>query len=130
MGSYGIGVGRTMAAVVEQNYDENGIIWPTNIAPFTCAVVLISSKDEDQVRISNELYDTLQKANVDVLLDDRDERPGVKFKDMELIGIPYRITVGRGVKEGKLEWTDRYTGEKTEIAIEDVYSEIEKVFAM
>ena len=66
----------------------------------------------------------------DVILDDRNERPGVKFKDMELIGIPYRITVGRGVKEGKLEWTDRYTGEKSEIAIEDVYSEIEKVFAM
>ena len=66
----------------------------------------------------------------DVILDDRNERPGVKFKDMELIGVPYRITVGRGIKEGKLEWTDRYTGEKTEIAIEDVYSEIEKVFAM
>ena len=65
-----------------------------------------------------------------VILDDRNERPGVKFKDMELIGVPYRITVGRGIKEGKLEWTDRYTGEKTEIAIEDVYSEIEKVFAM
>ena len=65
-----------------------------------------------------------------MLLDDRNERPGVKFKDMELIGVPYRITVGRGIKEGKLEWTDRYTGEKTEIAIEDVYSEIEKVFAM
>ena len=127
MGSYGIGVGRTMAAVVEQNYDENGIIWPTNIAPFTCAVVLISSKDEDQVRISNELYDTLQKANVDVLLDDRDERPGVKFKDMELIGIPYRITVGRNAKDGIVELKSRTGDINEEIKVEDVVNRIQEL---
>ena len=127
MGSYGIGVGRTMAAVVEQNYDENGIIWPTNIAPFTCAVVLISSKDEDQVRISNELYDTLQKSNVDVLLDDRDERPGVKFKDMELIGIPYRITVGRNAKDGIVELKSRTGDINEEIKVEDVVNRIQEL---
>ena len=85
---------------------------------------------EEQVKIANDLYEFCKEHKFDVILDDRNERPGVKFKDMELIGVPYRITVGRCIKEGKLEWTDRYTGEKTEIAIEDVYSEIEKVFAM
>ncbi len=127
MGSYGIGVGRTMAAVVEQNHDENGIIWPTNIAPFTCAIVMISSKDEDQVRISNELYNTLLDANVDVLLDDRDERPGVKFKDMELIGIPYRITVGRNAKDGIVELKSRTLDINEEIKVEDVLNRIQEL---
>ncbi len=127
MGSYGIGVGRTMAAVVEQNHDENGIIWPTNIAPFTCAIVMISSKDEDQVRVSNELYNTLLDANVDVLLDDRDERPGVKFKDMELIGIPYRITVGRNAKDGIVELKSRTLDINEEIKVEDVLNRIQEL---
>ncbi len=127
MGSYGIGVGRTMAAVVEQNHDENGIIWPTNIAPFTCAIVMISSKDEDQVRVSNELYNSLSDANVDVLLDDRDERPGVKFKDMELIGIPYRITVGRNAKDGIVELKSRTGDINEEIKVEDVLNRIQEL---
>ncbi len=127
MGSYGIGVGRTMAAVVEQNHDENGIIWPTNIAPFTCAIVMISSKDEDQVRVSNELYNSLLDANVDVLLDDRDERPGVKFKDMELIGIPYRITVGRNAKDGIVELKSRTGDINEEIKVEDVLNRIHEL---
>ena len=118
MGSYGIGLERCMAAVADQHHDDFGIKWPVEIAPFRLAIVPVSLKDEEQVKIANDLYEYCN------------ERPGVKFKDMELIGVPYRITVGRGIKEGKLEWTDRYTGEKTEIAIEDVYSEIEKVFAM
>ena len=130
MGSYGIGLERCMAAVADQHHDDFGIKWPVEIAPFRIAIVPVSLKDEEQVKIANDLYEYCKEHKFEVILDDRNERPGVKFKDMELIGVPYRITVGRGVKEGKLEWTDRYTGEKTEIAIEDVYSEIEKVFAM
>ena len=130
MGSYGIGLERCMAAVADQHHDDFGIKWPIEIAPFRLAIVPVSLKDEEQVKIANDLYEFCKEHKFDVILDDRNERPGVKFKDMELIGIPYRITVGRGVKEGKLEWTDRYTGEKSEIAIEDVYSEIEKVFAV
>ena len=127
MGSYGIGVGRTMAAVVEQNHDDNGIIWPTNIAPFTCAIVMISSKDEDQVRVSNDLYNTLLDANVDVLLDDRDERPGVKFKDMELIGIPYRITVGRNAKDGIVELKSRTGDLNEEVKVDEVLNRIQEL---
>ncbi len=127
MGSYGIGVGRTMAAVVEQNHDENGIIWPKNIAPFTCAIVLISSKDEDQVRVSNDLYNTLLNAGVEVLLDDRDERPGVKFKDMELIGIPYRVTVGRNAKDGIVELKSRIGDLNEEVKVEDVLNRIQEL---
>lgn len=127
MGSYGIGVGRTMAAVVEQNHDDNGIIWPTNIAPFTCAIVMISSKDEDQVRVSNDLYNTLLDSNVDVLLDDRDERPGVKFKDMELIGIPYRITVGRNAKDGIVELKSRTGDLNEEVKVEEVLNRIQEL---
>ena len=127
MGSYGIGVGRTMAAVVEQNHDDDGIIWPTNIAPFTCAIVMISSKDEDQVRISNDLYNTLLDANVDVLLDDRDERPGVKFKDMELIGIPYRITVGRNAKDGIVELKSRTGDLNEEVKVDEVLNRIQEL---
>ena len=130
MGSYGIGLERCMAAVADQHHDDFGIKWPIEIAPFRLAIVPVSLKDEEQVKIANALYEYCKEHKFEVILDDRNERPGVKFKDMELIGIPYRITVGRGVKEGKLEWTDRYTGEKSEIAIEDVYTEIEKVFAM
>ena len=130
MGSYGIGLERCMAAVADQHHDDFGIKWPIEIAPFRLAIVPVSLKDEEQVKIANDLYEYCKEHKFEVILDDRNERPGVKFKDMELIGVPYRITVGRGVKEGKLEWTDRYTGEKSEIAIEDVYSEIEKVFAV
>lgn len=130
MGSYGIGLERCMAAVADQHHDDFGIKWPVEIAPFRLAIVPVSLKDEEQVKIANDLYEFCKEHKFDVILDDRNERPGVKFKDMELIGIPYRITVGRGIKEGKLEWTDRYTSEKIEITIEDVYSEIEKVFVM
>ena len=127
MGSYGIGPARAMAALAEQNCDENGINWPADIDPYQVAIVIISMKDEQQKAIANELHDKLQAAGIEVLLDDRDERPGVKFKDMELIGIPYRITVGRGVKDGKIELKPR-TGESQEIAIEDAVDEIRKLF--
>ena len=120
MGCYGFGLERCMAAIVEQHNDEAGIIWPASVAPFEVAVVVVYSKDEEQMRIGSELYEALKKEGIDVLLDDRKERPGVKFKDMELIGIPYRITVGRGIQEGKVEFRARTAAENREIALGEV----------
>ncbi len=127
MGSYGIGPARAMAALAEQNVDENGINWPKDLAPYQVAIVIISMKDEQQVSIASKLHDELQAAGIEVILDDREERPGVKFKDMELIGIPYRITVGRGVKDGKVELKPRI-GDSVEVAIEDAVNEVKKLF--
>ena len=126
MGCYGIGLGRCLAAVVEQHNDENGIIWPESIAPFEIGIVLISNKDEAQKKLSLELYDKLKKMGYDVLLDDRDERPGVKFKDMELIGLPYRITVGRKAAEGVVECTARATSLKEEMSVEKLLERFRK----
>lgn len=120
MGCYGFGLERCMAAIVEQHNDEAGIIWPQSVAPFEIAIVIVSMKDEEQVRIANELYKTMKDAGIDVLLDDRKERPGVKFKDMELVGIPYRITVGRGISEGVVEFRERTASENENIAIDEI----------
>ena len=128
MGSYGIGLERCMAAVAEQHHDENGIIWPLEIAPFKLAIVVISNKDEQQMEVADSLYTFCQEHHIDVLLDDRKERPGVKFKDMELIGIPYRITVGKGIAEGKVEWTQRSTGVKEEISLDEIQNKILSTF--
>lgn len=119
MGSYGIGLERCMAAIAEQHNDENGLIWPTAVAPFTVAIVVVSTKDDTQMNVANELYECLRNEHIDVLLDDRSERPGVKFKDMDLIGIPYRITVGRGAASGKVEWYERQAKAMEEITISD-----------
>ena len=127
MGSYGIGPARAMAALAEQNVDENGINWPKELAPYQVAIVIIAMKDEQQVETANRIHDELASAGIEVLLDDREERPGVKFKDMELIGIPYRITVGRGVKEGKVELKPR-VGESKDVAIEDIVNEVKNLF--
>ena len=113
MGSYGIGIGRTMAAMVEQNHDENGIIWPVNVAPYKVCIVLINSKDEAQKALADELYDKFMECGIEPLLDDRDERPGVKFKDIELIGIPMRITVGKLAGERKVEFRKRTDTQNT-----------------
>lgn len=120
MGCYGFGLERCMAAIVEQHNDDHGIVWPSSVAPYQVAIVIVSMKDEEQIRIANELYETLTKAGIEVLLDDRDERPGVKFKDMELIGIPARITVGRGISEGVVEYRRRTDSESTNVAIEKI----------
>ena len=127
MGSYGIGLERCMAAIVEQHNDEHGIIWPVSVAPFAVSIVIISMKDEQQCEAASQLYDQLRALGAEVLLDDRDERPGVKFKDMELIGIPYRITVGRGISEGKVELVSRADGTKREVALEDAAAEVMKL---
>lgn len=124
MGSYGIGLERCMAAVVEQHSDEQGIIWPKAIAPFAVAIVIVSMKDDEQIRVANTLYEEFKKAGIDVLLDDRNERPGVKFKDMELIGIPMRITVGRGIGEGKVEFRERTGNENEDVALDSILAKV------
>lgn len=112
MGCYGIGVSRTMAAAIEQLHDENGIIWPKAIAPYEVAIVPINAKDEAQMELAETLYQALKKAHVDVLLDDRKERAGVKFKDADLIGYPVRITIGpKAINEDNIETKVRKTGE-------------------
>lgn len=121
MGSYGIGVSRTLAAAIEQFHDENGIIWPRTIAPFEVVVVPINAKDEALMEASTKIYEELKAAGVDVLLDDRKERAGVKFKDADLIGYPLRITVSKNTLEsGAVELKTRKTGEAVEVAIADV----------
>ena len=126
MGCYGFGLERCMAAIVEQHNDASGIIWPTSVAPFEVAVVVVSSKDDEQMRIGNELYEALKKEGIDVLLDDRKERPGVKFKDMELIGIPYRITVGRGIKDGNVEFRARTADENSDVSLREIVDMVKK----
>lgn len=121
MGSYGIGVSRTLAAAIEQFHDENGIIWPRAIAPFEVVVVPINAKDDALMEASTKIYDELKAAGVDVLLDTRKDRAGVKFKDADLIGYPLRITVSKNTLEsGAVELKTRKTGEAVEVAITDV----------
>jgi len=112
MGCYGIGVSRLAQAAVEQHHDDAGIIWPVAIAPYEVIVVIASAQDPQQVALAERLYEQLQAAGVDVLLDDRPERAGVKFKDAELLGIPWRLVVGRGAGEGCIERVERATGER------------------
>lgn len=119
MGCYGLGVGRILASIVEQNNDENGMILPMNIAPFEVCVVLIDSKDETQVSVAEKIYTELKSAGIDVLLDNRNERPGVKFKDMDLIGIPLRITVGKKVNDNIVEVKERTSKEFNEINVDE-----------
>ena len=126
MGCYGIGVARCMAAIAEQKADEKGLVWPVSVAPFVLGIVIINIKDELQSSIANNLYEAFNKEGIDVLLDDRDERAGVKFKDMELLGIPYRITVGKKASEGILELKSRDGKIDTEISKDDIIKEIKK----
>ena len=127
MGSYGIGLGRTMAAIVEQNHDEKGIIWPLNIAPYKVTILIMSMKDDLQNQIANDLYDRLNENGIECMLDDRDERPGVKFNDAELIGIPYRITVGKKASEGIIEFKGRTDSENLELSVEDAFNKMKEI---
>ena len=125
MGCYGIGIGRTVAAAIEQNHDENGIIFPIPIAPFHCSVVAVNTKDAGVMAAAEDIYFTLEKLGIEVLFDDRDERPGVKFKDNDLIGIPIRIVVGsKGLAEGKVEVKIRSTGEILLLPLDKVVSTV------
>jgi prolyl-tRNA synthetase len=119
MGCYGIGIGRTAAAAIEQNHDENGIIWPMPLAPFQVIVTMLNPKDEEVFAAGEKLYQDLLAEGIEVLLDDRDERPGSKFKDADLLGIPLRVNVGaRGLKEQSFELQERRAGERIMLPIE------------
>ncbi|MCI5774862.1 MAG: proline--tRNA ligase [Erysipelotrichaceae bacterium] len=127
MGSYGIGLGRCMAAIAEQYNDENGLTWPLSVAPYKLAIVVISTKDETQMQLANDIYEHFNQLGVDVMLDDRDERPGVKFKDMDLIGIPYRITIGKKASEGIVEFKPRNQETKEELTLNELYQKMDEI---
>ncbi|MBR2603716.1 MAG: proline--tRNA ligase [Bacilli bacterium] len=120
MGCYGIGVGRCLASIVEQRNDENGIIWPMNIAPYKVAIVVIDTLNVDQMDAANHLYQELTDLGIETILDDRDVRPGVKFNDMDLIGIPIRITIGKKIVDHLVEMKRRNSDEVKEVSIFDV----------
>ena len=125
MGSYGIGVGRNMAAIAETHYDDKGLIWPVSVAPFEVVITVMNMKDEDTVNAANALYEELRAQRIDVLIDDRDARAGVKFADSELIGIPYRVTMGpRGIKDGLVEFTERRSMDTEEVALDAIASKV------
>ena len=127
MGCYGIGVSRTMAAVVEQHHDENGIIWPVAVAPYHVIITVMKPDDEVQAAVAEQIYDELTGAGVEVILDDRKERPGVKFKDADLIGIPIRITVGRGAKDGMIEFKLRREADREDLTIAEGIAKAEEI---
>src|SRR5919112_715141 len=125
MGCYGIGVERIMSAAVEQSHDSDGIVWPRAIAPFD-VVVTVTNVKQDEIRGAGErLYEELRRAGLEVLLDDRDERAGVKFKDADLIGVPFRITVGKKVGEGKVELFDRATKQSEDVSLDDAAAQVQ-----
>jgi len=126
MGCYGVGVSRLAQAAVEQSYDKDGIIWPVAIAPYHVIVIIPNISDLEQVEAARQLYQDLNKAGVETLLDDRDERAGVKFKDADLIGIPYRIVTGRSLKAGKVEVVERATKNSQEIALNEVVNTLKQ----
>jgi len=126
MGSYGIGVARTMAAVIEQNCDDRGIVWPIGVAPYQVIVIPVNIAKKEQLELGEKLYKELKTRGVDVLIDDRKERAGVKFNDADLIGIPIRITVGKLAGEGIVEYKLRKDADRTDVPVEDV---VEKVMS-
>jgi len=119
MGCYGIGVSRCLAAVIEQWADESGIVWPVSVAPYHVIVVPVNTKNEEQNQLAEEIYEKLKSAGVEVILDDRNERAGVKFKDADLIGIPLRINVGKGAADRKVEFVVRKGLEMTELGADE-----------
>ena len=126
MGSYGIGVSRTLAAIIEQNHDENGIIWPMPVAPYEVMITVVKVKDDVQMELAEKMYDELVEAGIEVLLDDRDERVGVKFKDADLLGVPIRITVGKGATNKLVEYKLRRDVEKVELHMEEAIEKAKK----
>jgi prolyl-tRNA synthetase len=130
MGCYGIGISRMVAAAIEQNHDANGIIWPLSIAPFQVLVLPINYKEEKLRDAAEKLYLDLQRAGVEVMLDDRDERAGVKFKDADLIGIPLRVTIGaKALDKGCIELRNRRDGKTDEVALGDAVKTIQTIIA-
>ena len=128
MGCYGIGVSRTLSAIVEQNNDENGIIWPKSVTPFDLHLITINPKKDEQLELGDELYKELQQ-QYDVLYDDRKDRAGVKFNDADLIGLPIRIVVGKNASEGVVEVKVRQTGESEDVHINDLNTHIATLYS-
>ena len=126
MGSYGIGPGRILASIAEQQNDENGLIFPMNIAPYQVAIIQIDMNNPNQTKIANMLYEELLKNKIDVVYDEREERPGIKFKDIDLIGVPLRITVGKKINENKVELKERKTNIQEDYLISEIVSKIIK----
>jgi prolyl-tRNA synthetase len=127
MGCYGIGVSRTVAAIAEQFNDENGLVWPANIAPYQLHLIAINMKDSAQAELAESLYKESLSRKYEVLFDDRQERPGVKFADSDLIGLPIRITVGKKAAEGIVEVKVRKTGEMFEVRKEELFEKINEL---
>lgn len=127
MGSYGIGISRLLSAIIEQNYDDKGIVWPNNIAPFDVHIVPIKLTDADQSALTEEIKQLLEEAGLSVLIDDRNERAGVKFTDAELFGIPVQITVGRDAADGIVELTSRRDGQQFNLKKEDIIDTIKQL---
>lgn len=126
MGCYGIGPGRILASLVEQNNDEKGIIFPLSVAPYKVCIAALNTKDETCMEIANKLYDELNNAGIDTLLDDRDERPGIKFNDLDLLGIPIRITLGKKLSENKVEFKLRKETESIDLDLNDIVNHIKE----
>ena len=126
MGCYGLGIGRILASIIEQNNDENGMILPPSIAPYKVCIVVIDTKDDKQISIANKLHDELNNMGIDTLLDDREERPGVKFKDMDLLGIPIRITVGKKIEDNLVELKLRNNSNYEDKNIDEIINYIEE----
>lgn len=130
MGCYGVGVSRTMAAAIEQHHDADGIIWPASIAPYQVVIVPINTKDEPQMTMAEQIYRELSAAGVEVVLDDREERSGVKFKDADLIGYPLRITVGpKALKENSVELKVRRTKESLLLPLDGYVEGVTRLLA-
>ena len=130
MGCYGIGVNRILCSAVETSHDDDGMIWPKSIAPFVVDIIPMNVKKEEISKTANSLYEKLNSAGVDAILDDRDERPGVKFKDADLIGFPYKVIIGdKGIAKGIVEFKDRKTKEIIEIPIENAAEKIKEILA-
>ena len=125
MGCYGLGIGRTLASAIEQRHDEKGIIWPLPLSPFSVLLISLNLEDPIVKEMAEKIYFDLKDKNIDVLYDDRNERAGVKFKDADLIGIPYQIIIGsKKAKENKLEVGIRKNGEKIELEVSNYYEKI------
>jgi len=128
MGCYGIGIERIVSAIVEQNNDEKGIVWPMNVAPYKVAIVVINIKDKKQKEFGENLYNNLNNLGIETLLDDRNERPGVKFNDMDLIGIPIRITIGKKIEQNTIEIKLRKCNEIIDCKLENVIQRVEEIY--
>jgi prolyl-tRNA synthetase len=127
MGCYGIGVNRILAGLVETSHDADGIIWPKSLTPFDVVVTITNIKQDDLRTAAEKLYEDLQHAGLEVLLDDRDERAGVKFKDADLIGVPYRITIGKKAADGLVELFDRRTKQSEDVKISEVIAHVQRL---